>query len=442
MNALYTRSRSASVFFFGLIIFFSLLELAMLTFWKGKLGVYYSPVVWLIAGLGAGFAVFFFVRKDQGGEELLPQEDPNQYLRIALVLLIFVAGTFYHGLLLKAIFLKVPVDAGVSDIVPSMQHYVRRWLSGDNVYAPIDYGGWTVVPTYLPFLWMPYALPEVLGFDYRWMAYGVFLFGLSFYYIPLLRKPAPLAEVLIKAIFPFALLYFLLTDKTSDLFGMSVELLPVGLYLIMGRTIFHRSWWVVALGVLLCLLSRWAFTFWLPVYLLAFWMERGFGEAFKVGVVLAAGVLLIFVVPFVIPNWQTLSEEMKIYPRTAPARWHTEFWQPEGAKPYHLKQGISFAIYFYDFVEGEPEDRLKVNRQVHKYVCLFAAFLLMLGYLYVRGKGGDVKGYFLAGLKMYLVVFYGFFYVPFLYLYQLPLLLSIPLVMGVKLNWSTGQLVN
>jgi hypothetical protein len=36
----------------------------------------------------------------------------------------------------------------------------------------------------------------------------------------------------------------------------------------------------------------------------------------------------------------------------------------------------------------------------------------------------------------------GFSMSPFLYLYQLPLLLSIPLVMGVKLNWSTGEVAS
>lgn len=425
-------NREKSLLFAGLVILFSFLELAMLTFWRNKPGVYISPLIWMLAGIGTCLAALYFCRRKEAPAYGEPGEGDRKTLRPLIIFGIFLAGALYNSFLLDKIFTKIPVDPAISDIVPSLQEYVRRWLAGENVYAPIHYDGWQVVPTYPPFLWMPYSVPEVLNFDYRWMAYFVFLLGLSFYYFRLARKPAPMVETVVKALFPFVFLYVLFTDKSSDLFGMSVELMPVGLYLILGLTLFHRSWWIVTMGVLLCLLSRWAFTFWLPVYLLVFWIERGFGEALKVGVSLGLGVALIFVIPFVIPNWQTLYEEMKIYPRTAPGRWHTEYWQPEGAKPYHLKQGLSYAIFFYDFVDGEVEDRLQLNRRAHKIASAFAALLILLGYFLLRKREIDLSFYFLIALKFYLVIFYGFFYVPFLYLYQLPLLLSVPLVMRVS----------
>lgn len=419
---------------FGLLLLFSLLEAGMLTFWRNIFGPYISPIIWIFAGVAtalSALAYALFTPMDAPG--LKVSEGSGTSRKVGTVL-IFLAGTMLCAWLLQGIFDRVPIDSGISDIIPSMQVYVKRWLAGENVYAPIQYDGWVVVPTYLPFLWMPYSVAELLSIDYRWIAYSMFLLGLAIHYRSLYASAEPFVFWLIKALFPFVLLGILLTDRNADIFGMSVELLPAGLYLILSRTLFHRYWWVALVGVLLCLLSRWAFTFWLPVYLLAFLLQKGWIQAIKMGVGMTLGIILLFVIPFLLPNWDVIKEEMKIYPRTAKGRWQPEFWQSAGEKPYHLKQGLSVALFFYDYAPGSFEERLSANRRVHKWVCFLAGILVAGGYFWVQKKKGHIPFYFLAGLKFYLVLFYGFFYVPFLYLFQLPLVLSIPLILGVGLH--------
>ena len=124
---------------------------------------------------------------------------------------------------------------------------------------------------------------------------------------------------------------------------------------------------------------------------------------------------------------------MEYYAKTAETQWETQSWQGPGEKPHHLTKGHSFAIYFYDFTEGDVSKRLALNRKVHIAVCAFAAFLLGLGYFFFRKRGLNTKMYLLIGLKFYLLIFYGFFYVPFSYLYQLPLFLSIAILYNIPL---------
>ena len=49
-----------------------------------------------------------------------------------------------------------------------------------------------------------------------------------------------------------------------------------------------------------------------------------------------------------------------------------------------------------------------------------------------RKRGLNVSIYLLIGLKLYLVVFYSFFYVPFSYLFMLPMFLTIPLLYQIR----------
>ncbi len=422
----------ARPYLFSLLLLLTLVEAGMLSFWRNEPGPYLSPFVWFFAGIGSALAAIrLSYLSKQTAEPPEETADQKKWRKFGVVT-IFLVGSMICAHLLQNIFTAVPIDAGISDVIPSMQVYVRRWLNGENVYAPIYYDGWKVVPTYMPFLWMPYSLAEIFSFDYRWMAFGVFLLGLAFYYRNLVNTPAAASNWLVKALTPFLLLGILLADKHADIFGMSVELLPVGFYLILGKSLFHRKWWVVLVGILLSLLSRWAFTFWLPVYLIAFLIEKGWIPTLKLGTGLVVGVFFLFILPFLIPNWQTLSDEMKVYPRTAKGRWQTESWQQPGEKPFHLKQGLSFALFFYDYADGDAFSRLATNRRVHKWICISTGLLLLIGYFLVRHAGGDISYYFLAALKLYLVVFYGFFYVPFLYLYHLPLFMSVPLIMRYR----------
>ncbi len=422
------QSTYKKILFFLLFIFI-FLEIGFQTFFKNEFGVYISPVIWMIGGLGTCFVALSILKNQDNDRSTYCSMDWAKNIWITWC--IFIVGSLGIASMLIPIFEQFPVDKNISDIIPSLKLYVTRFLGGEQVYAPLDFGSWQVLPTYFPLLWMPYCFSEILEIDYRWTAYLVFLIAIAIYNFYLLRQDFPVWENLLKAILPFAFL-FTLVNWTGPNFGMAVELLPSGFYLILCLTVLHRSYWAMGIGILLCLMSRYAFTFWLPIYFLIIWLEKDFWTSFKSGLVALAGVIIVYIIPFFAKDPAILTNGLKYYKKTAETQWEWQYFQKKGEKPFHLIQGLSYAIYFYDYAEGEVSERLDQNRKVHIIACGIAALLLLLGYFYYKNKGVDPALYMIIALKFYLVIFYGFFYVPFSYLFMIPLFLSLVIVMKIR----------
>jgi len=192
---------------------------------------------------------------------------------------------------------------------------------------------------------------------------------------------------------------------------------------------WKNPFWI-ALPIVFVLLSRYAFTFWLPVYLLTILIERGFKPVFKISVLVLIGILGLYVIPFLSKDWDIFFEGLAYYGKTAETAWA---WDRGDGRPLILITGLSHAIYFYDFFDGDLLDRLKINRMFHISICFITALGLFFNYWKNRNKGLNLTIYLLIGLKLYLVVFYSFFYVPFRYLFQLPMLLTIPIIYNIPL---------
>lgn len=409
-----------------------LIELAMQTKYIRYFGPHLSPVVWLAGGLLSCGAAFFLIGFKKSPSPI-SLDYYQRYNNALLILSVTLFSALTIATFLTIIFQKYPSDPMGSDILPSLEAYVRRFLAGDKVYAPMEFPGWTVLPTYFPMMWLPYCFSELLQIDYRWTAYLVFVIAIYMYNLKMVRYDTPYAEAGIKALLPFLFLLAFVNYREL-VFGYAVELLPIGFYLILTLTIFNRSRFLMAMGILICLLSRYAFTLWLPVYFLVMWMEWGFKDMFKVGMTVLVGVLILYIFPFLSKDWTILSDGLAYYDATAVGQWHRQGWEAPGARPHHLDQGMGFAVYFYDFAEGALEDKLALNKIVHRVICAIAALLIFLGYLRWRKKGLNVKIYMIIALKFYLMIFYGFFQVPFSYLFMLPLFLSFSLMYNIPIR--------
>ena len=392
---------------------------------RNYFGPWNSPLLWLLAGLLASAAAAFLLFRSPGSTTD-PAPGGQRTAGIAAAIA-FLAGGLFCGNLLAEIFTQYPVGPEHSDIIPSLQRYVRRLLAGETVYAPLQFPTWTVLPTYFPVMWLPYTFSEVLGIDYRWTAYGVFLLASALYLLRVWRGGAGTVTLTLKTTLPFVYLYVFAIYR-PEYFGYAVELMPAGLYLILALTVFRKSPWLMALGIGLCLLSRYALSFWLPVYLILVWSERSFKTAFQTGLGVLALVLALYVLPFLSKDWSILTDGLAYYQTTAEGQWHPQGWQAEGEPPAHLFRGLSFAPWFYDNETLEIGYRLSRNKKFHLALSLGAALLLLVGYFWLRRKRSfNPRLYALVGLKFYLTVFYAWLYVPFAYLYMVPCLLTLVL---------------
>ena len=352
---------------------------------------------------------------------------------IPLLMAIFIGGAMWNADLIADTIQRIPPDPLESDVIPSMVYYVQRMLNGEVVYQPMHFPSWTVDPTYMPFMWLPYTFSELANIDYRWTPFVYFLLVLPFYYYRLYKVEDNLYFTIFKALAPFLIINQLLITN-DNYFGRSVELTIVAHYLILCLTVFHRSKLVIALGIIICLLSRYAFSFWLPVYLLIYWAEYGFKGAFKIGLYIVAGIVLFYILPFLSQRWEAFPKGMAYYADTVNTMWFPKPWQKPTDKPFYLMRGLSFSIYFYDFMGGEVLDRLGTNKLVHLVVSILAAAGIFYGYWFNRMKNMNVRLYLIFALKIYLVIFFSLMYVPFTYLWMLPLFMSLPILYNINMG--------
>lgn len=414
-----------------------LVELMLQTSHVKFLGMKTGPFVYLLAGLGTGLTAWLMGRK-KPINNLYFVFRTGRVPEMILMSILFLIGFFWLKTNLQWIINDYPINFRQSDIIPSLEIYVGRFLAGEFVYQPFTFDpkiweAWTVKPTYLPLLWMPYCIPELMNFDYRFMAFYVFMIAIAIYCFRLFQQNISTLEMILKAMLPFLLLQFFFKYSTS-FFGLTVELMPVGLYLLLCVTIFRKNFFLVGIGILICILSRYAFTFWLPVYLLIIWIEQGFPKVFKSSLVVLVGVLLIYVLPFMSKDWSILTDGLSYYHTTAVTQWSHQDWQKHGDTPFYLTQGLSFAIFSYENIEGTIEDKLGVAKKIHIGACAIAAVFMLLYCWLIREKKYNIRLYLICALKMYLVVFYAFFYVPFTYLYMLPFFLNLALLLEVRVG--------
>ena len=407
----------------------TLLEVGFLTFWKGNFGIKVSPIIWMFGGLLTCVTGWFLLQNKPAISEF---ETPK--LNKLLVYGTYTIGALVVAFLIHKIFLRFPIDPTDSDIVPSIELYVKRLLSGEPVYTPLEFETHTVLPTYFPMMWLPYLPAELLGFDYRWIAYFVFLGGLFLFVRKLSRAPIPTWEAILKTALPFVFL-IVYADHERGAFAYAVELMPIGFYLLLVYAINHKSNFLIAVSIVCCLLSRYAFTFWLPVYIFILWWEYDW-KAIKVSILAGLAVMAIYIIPFLAPNPQILLDGLKYYDTTILAEWTREHTPNPALSPYQLKRGLSYAVYFLPEFGQDATENIALNKRVHLLVCLCIAAFILAFYFFKRPKEQLLKWYLIIALKFYFIFFYGFFYMPFNYLFLMPFILTIPLLFNIPWNFK------
>ena len=401
-----------------LILILVIVDVLYLTIWRDT---FVSPMVSFVSGtLICVFALLVFDNRKV--EDFTLKKHKINIIRVLCLLVPMIIGVYITSDMLSEIIVKYPSDHKYSDILPALHEiYIKRFLNGENVYAVYEKFGNPLYPNYLPFQWMPYLAAHGIGIDFRWLAYGIFIFALLIWNIRLLRKPIYGLELFIKSALPFGIMYLLIIHRKMS-FATSVELTIVGFYLIFAYTLFKKSNITRSIGILLPLLSRFSFLFWLVFYAIAtFITDRK--NALQIAKWTTLGVVLIYILPFFLREPNAFFDGVNYYNKASYFEWHTRHWQKEGAYPYHLNNGVSFSVYFYEYVDGEVEDKLGTAQLFHKIMGLASALLMGLFFWWRKGKS-DLRLVSLVGLKFCIGWFYAFLYLPFFYLYFLPIFLS------------------
>jgi hypothetical protein len=396
-----------------------LAEASLLTIFNNLFGVYLSPVVLFAIGVTMGFAPLYL--RPVKGIDPSVNSKLNLYLQAALVL----GSTLLVSIMLYNVITRIPVDVHNSDIIPQMQVLVTRFLEGSFPYRPVTEWGYTLFPTYQPLQWLPFSFAELLKIDYRWTGLIVWLAGVLLYQWKLRKERLQPPYLVALSLLPFLVFAAFYKFEWSVL-AYTVELLIAGYYLFLAFSTRNRSVWLIAAGIVLCLLSRYSLIFWLPLYFLVLFFQWDKKKATVAGLLVLAGIVLIYVLPFLSHDWTIFLQGYQYHSGAALGEWmHAE----PGQKAYHLFHGVGFACYFYDFAGGELVDRLKFLQKVHLGACIFTVVCLGIWYFRWLRHRISPRVFLLCSLKIYLVVFYTFIQIPYIYLMLVPLFAGLPLLL-------------
>jgi hypothetical protein len=404
-----------------LVLSFFIVETLLLTVFRGRLGFIISPIALMISAWGIS---------------IIPLLSPKQWHRpgiteekllIRNLIGIWLAGVACSAGMLHYIIQEYPLNPNISDIIPTIDSiYLNRFLSASPVYAEGTCGNIACTPNYLPMQWLPFLISKLIGFDHRWTAMGMLWIALGFL-INLLRKSG-LSGIsgLTRAIFPFVLLILWLFWN-PDTFGHTIEPLITAWYLLMGIGFSYSKPWIRGGGLILTLLSRYLLAFWLPLYIM---MYKGLSEDKfrKAALFTFAGVLILYVIPFLIADPLSFWRGFESYPIAALGEWKGQAWQPAGDPPFQLFQGMGFASYLYSFHSGSLEEKFLLARMLNLMGSVMGTIIAGLLVYYVgKNVPDDLK--LLVSFKIYLSFFFAFLLVPYTYLHLVPSFFSLLIVL-------------
>lgn len=422
----------------GVAILAFVLELLFFTSWRNSLGPYWSPLLFGGAGLLLGGAALAALR-----------DQPLRWASATLVTrrvnwaaLAWLAGTLLVLYRQAPIVLGTPIDVHSSDVIPIVQAYVSRFRSGEVVYRYLTNLPYPLFPNHLPLQWLPYVPAQALGIDFRWLSLAMLL-GLGFgaYQLVLLRRPGNWVSFGVLALLP-ALALWLVIDQDFYLYAQVLEPTIIAYYFLLAASVLSGSAWAQGGALVLCLLSRYSVVFWVPFFLWVLWREAGPRHALVVMLVVAAGVLGLYIVPFFAKDPTIFTHALAEYRLATLGEWSRI--NPDLGLPLHIGNGLSIIPWLYRFLPLSLEAKITWVQRLHALASAGTGALLS-GFYWRYGRRYDYRYLTLIGLKLYLVVFYFFIQIPYAYLISLSVLLSVfvvLLVLGSSREEDVAQGIN
>jgi hypothetical protein len=406
-----------------LIVISFILEFCFLSFFRNSFGPYISPVVLFICSLAIGILPLVFYQKLQIKQE---SKAPEEKTKIFEPIIIYSVAAIFTFLYFRKIIQSYPIDPSVSDIIPTVQILSQRFIDGVFPYTLITDFGYHLPPTYLPLQWLPFIFSSFYSFDPRYMVIGAWLFAIALYSLCIHFSKAKRWHKALLILLPFLILNLFMADNPG-VFGRSIELLPAAYYILLILTLFSSSLIFRSLGIIFPLLSRYSFVLWLPVYFLMMFIKEARWKSVLSGVYVLLLVTSLYFIPFFMRDGNIFKNGYNYYTEAALGEWQVQEWQDDHDKPWHLFSGVGFASFYYDYVKGDTIDKLNALKKTH--VILSALAALALAVLFFRLKNTVPERLFLlAGLKIYLTIFYSFIQVPYVYLQLVPVFISILIV--------------
>lgn len=391
-----------------------IIEVLLIASPSQMLGTFLSPLVLLLLGITSGIIIISLSKSSFAETTTIPKKE-EKYLQI----LLYIIGCVFLFFTIKGVIDKFPIDVKYSDIIPQVNKMLTRFLAAEMPYQPITDWGWEMFPTYMPLQWLPFAIPQLLHFDYRYFAFFVWVAtGIMFVSSPFFNQNSRFYRL------TFILLSVIYVYKQSLIFNCTYEIMMAAYYMLLLYSFRSKSYVIKGLALSLCLLSRYSVLLFVPLYFLFLFLNNGAKKTINTGLVIILMFLIFYILPFMIQDPMIFIKSYNYHSMAALGEWqHFE----GGALPVHLESKLGVACYFYKFYPGQLIDKLKALQHVHLFLCILSVALCGI-YYYLNNKLGKIKTptlFLIGAFNIYITIFYCFIQIPYQYLFIVPAFISI-----------------
>jgi hypothetical protein len=269
--------------------------------------------------------------------------------------------------------------------------------------------------------WLPYLITEWLHKDYRWIPTLSLLAVCGYFFMR--TRMAPGWWGLTLPVWPLvAWCACILNDNNSYIF--CVEGLIAAYYFFTAVSITGRSIWPFAVGVALCLLSRYSIIFWVPLAFALLLMAGQRKNAWTMVLVSVAIFMVGYWWPFLRTDGSIFLNGYRYHTHAALGEWQRDLAIHNGSA--NLRNGLGFTSFALALLPGTIENVLTTYRIFHFVLC--GGTVIALGAYFYRHRHIPVQQYMLFSFKVYLTVFYAFIQIPYKYLFLVPLMVSCALL--------------
>lgn len=407
------------------LLFF--LEMGFLSFLRGSLGAYLNPIALILVAFLMGILLINSKPKPTNDSQ-------SSVFKLKNVLVgVLSVGVMYEELR-KIFFANDYSDISKSDIIPQIQIMVNRLLNGEFPYQTMNFG-YELFSPYMPLHWIPFVIPSVLGFDFRWLSGIVFVLAMIPYALWVAKKEIHRNRRIVLLFAPTFPIWLFIFFQSYHL-AFTVEWLIAAYYLILALSVLSKSMVFRAIGLILCLLSRYSILFWLPFYLLCIFLYEDKKKAIYISLITGVAVLALYVIPFFTKDNQLLIKGINHHNSVTIQTW--ERLDKEDKVPI-LTYGVGMGNVFAKM--GGVSTAQKIHYLQITQIALLFAFLIGAFLYYQKNKENIPLSYFLlASLKIYLAIFLVFNQMPYIYYFLPALMVSVIIFAEVWGNEGEKQL--
>ncbi|HEV8506230.1 MAG TPA: hypothetical protein VGQ53_12545 [Chitinophagaceae bacterium] len=301
-----------------------------------------------------------------------------------------------------------------ADMLPIIKSMNQRFLNGQwkQVYQPIPEIWNGIQPIYLPAMWMPFGLSLIFDFDIRWITVCGIWLSVIICVLPAWRK---LTAAIFLIVAFLVLLAWLHTNGDNGVIELTEEGVVYFYYSLLATAIIFNTPWLMGMSVALCLLSRYSFIGWVPFAFLYLVLRKEYKFLLRTSLT-ALAVACILILPFGMGPLLYHLHLHDDYISHAARVWHDE--------PETYFETLGMAKFF-----GASHIKM-----LH-VILVGGSFLIPLSFLlFLRKKIFTQPNILLAGFQLSLTFFYNFLDVTYLYLYYVPVFVSLLIA-----SWSLSE---